>query len=195
MGVSAQADISPAQAAGASTPGGGTAFTGAVISAGPSAPSAPTPQQQYGNPYGNFVPLPDQPMFDPSMFNQPPMPNQQQFGGSPNPYGNQEEQGEIIDVPLPAAPAGLPAKPVGAGMGMHPSRMAALGGASPGYNAPGSPMGNMGSPVPQVAGVVRPYEGGDSPAEGHVAKRARVEKVAGHFYSVSHGRCIVLSEA
>ena len=96
----------PAQAAGAQTPGGGTAFTGAVLSAGPSAPSALQPV----NPYGQFMPFHDQPAFDPSIFNSSPMPHQLQ----------------PMAPPTDASAGGRPAA-----VAMHPSRMAALGGPPP----------------------------------------------------------------
>jgi splicing factor 3A subunit 1 len=99
----APAEMPPAQAAGAQTPGGGTAFTGAVLSAGPSAPSALQPV----NPYGQFMPFHDQPAFDPSIFNSSPMPSQMQPMAPPS---------DASTASRPAAVA------------MHPSRMAALGG-------------------------------------------------------------------
>jgi hypothetical protein len=107
------------------------------------------------NPQG-YMPYPDQPAFDPSMFN--------------TPY-----QG--------ASPAGLPPRPMdGMGVGgIHPSRLAAMGGA-------GSPMGMpMGSPMgmpPQLAGQVRPYE--DGQAGQGPPKRPRIAKLpGGQFYPVS----------
>ncbi|KAJ9095485.1 hypothetical protein QFC20_006628 [Naganishia adeliensis] len=160
LGVSAPAAIPPALAAGASTPGGSTAFSGSIISAGPSAPSAPSAMLQNPHGYdGNYMPYPDQPAFDPSMFNMPNMPYQG------------------------ASPAGLPPRPMdGMGVGgIHPSRLAAMGGA-------GSPMGMpMGSPMgmpPQLAGQVRPYEDGQT-GQGP-PKRPRIAKLpGGQFYPES----------
>lgn len=160
----APVEMPPAHAAGVSTPGGGTAFTGASISAGPSGPSQPTPVQHV-NPYGQFVPFPDQPAFDPSMFNSSPMPAQ-----SPSAAPMQGEQGAV-------AP-GLPPKPP-AGMGMHPSRMAVLGG-----DSPHAPFNASGSPVPPIAGQVRPHEGTPPGQEDGSAKRPRIEKVPGQLYPV-----------
>lgn len=152
------AAIPPALAAGASTPGGSTAFSGSIISAGPSAPSAPAAMLHNPQGYdGNYMPYADQPAFDPSMFNMPNMPYQG------------------------ASPAGLPSRPMDgtAAGGIHPSRLAAMGGAGA-----LSPMGMpMGMP-PQIAGQTRPYEDGQT-GQGP-PKRPRIAKLpGGQFYPVS----------
>ena len=158
---SASVDVAPAQTAGVGPPAGGTAFTGAVLSAGPSAPSAPLMPQMI-NPYGEFRPFHDQPAFDPSMFNSSPMPPHMQGPGPSGDFGNQS----------PSAPGGLPVRP--GGIPMHPSRMAALGGPPP-FNG-------MGSPVPPATGQIRPFDAIGSPGEDGQAKRPRIEKLPGGQY-------------
>jgi splicing factor 3A subunit 1 len=171
LGTPGPQAIPPAQAAGASTPGGGIAFSGAVISAGPQGPSAPQPSQApqtFYQPYpdqSQFQPFHDQPAFDPSVFNMPSMPPQQ-----PGPDG------------LPPPPVGLPTKPpLG---GIHPSRLAVMGGASPGM--PNMPAPYVGSPYGQAAGQVRPHEDDGTPDGSAPAKRQKVEKLpTGQLYPVS----------
>lgn len=162
--------VPPAQAAGAMTPGGGTAFSGASISAGPSAatsfyPPPPPPQNQPGR----YQPGGEQPEFDPSIFSMPPMPKQ----GENN----------------LAVPTG------GAAPGIHPSRLAQMGSGSPAPPVLPPPQGGVsvsplpiGSPSPlpppPVAGQSRPFDHDSSSPVGNVPKRPRIEdKLApGQYY-------------
>lgn len=164
--------VQPAQAAGSSTPDGGVAFSGAVVSAGPSGPaSADQAQQQQQPAFNQYQPYPDQPAFDPSMFGMPPMPKQ----NTDDPNGTQY------------TPVNQPNKPL-----IHPARLAAIGGsavsASPaGFMGSPAPQGYTGSPQPdQLAGQVRPFEEEQDQLEGSAAKRPKVDKLAnGAFYPVS----------
>ncbi|KAJ9119070.1 hypothetical protein QFC22_003561 [Naganishia vaughanmartiniae] len=172
LGTPGPAAIPPVLAAGAATPGGSTAFSGSIISAGPSAPSAPAAMLPQYNGAGGYMPYPDQPAFDPSMFGMPSMPAQ----GTPS---------TMMGTP---GAMGLPPRPMdGAGTtGIHPSRLAAMGGAGA-----ASPMGMppaMGSPMgmpPQLAGQTRPFEADGQSGQGD-AKRPRIEKLpGGQFYPES----------